>query len=130
MGFYVLFCPFKFNTSKELNDHNREHLEEIEELDIEYLKHGNESFVCNMCEFNSNNVKKIKQHIINRVVQPNVSSDHYIDANEATENNASFIEEESEGNDKEIVKDWRGNYDDDGNPLNEDKDDDSTADTE
>ena len=95
LSFVKYLCEDKFSTSKDLNDHNMEHIEETEEIYIECLKHVNESFVCNLCEFNSNNVKKIRQHMINHVVQPNMSSDHYIDANEATENNASLIEEES-----------------------------------
>ena len=61
----------------------------------------------------------------NHVIQPN------IDANGSTENNASLIEDEPEDYVKEtmkLIKDWRDNYDDDGNPINEDTDDDSTED--
>ena len=95
------------------------------------IEHGNESFVCNLCESNSNNVKKIKQHMIKHVFQPHMSSDHDIDINGATESNDSLIEEEPIVFVKEtvkLIKDWRDNYDAGGNPIDEDTDDDSTED--
>ena len=55
-----LTCGDKFEATKYFEVHIKEHLEEIYNLDIEYLKSGHESFVCNNCEWNSNNVKNIK----------------------------------------------------------------------
>ena len=40
-------------------------MDEIVHLDIEYLKSGHESFVCSECQWNSNNVDKMKDHLSN-----------------------------------------------------------------
>ena len=39
-------CQDKFPTSKEFNSHIEEHLKEIEDIDVEYLKSGHEEFEC------------------------------------------------------------------------------------
>ena len=52
---------------QELREHLKEHLEEVKCIDIEYLKNGNETFLCNICTFNSNYVDKIKEHLVNHI---------------------------------------------------------------
>ena len=37
-------CQDKFPTSKEFNNHIEEHLTEIDDIDVEYLKSGHEEF--------------------------------------------------------------------------------------
>ena len=47
-----------------------EHLDEIESLDIEYLKSGHAVFECRTCEFKSNKATSIKKHLRDHILQP------------------------------------------------------------
>ena len=60
-------CEEKFDSTEEMKDHIEEHLEEIKEIDKEYLKNGCELFACNKCTFNSNDTEKIKMHLSNHI---------------------------------------------------------------
>ena len=71
-------------------------------MNIEYLKEGHETFDCNLCKYNSNNVEEIRKHLKQHV-----------------SNKPKAMK---------VVKDWRYNYDDDGNPIDEDTDDDISTD--
>ena len=42
-----------------MKDHIKEHLTEIETLDIEYLKNGNKIFECSRFTFNSNDIEEV-----------------------------------------------------------------------
>ena len=55
------FCEDAFVTNEEFKSHVSDHIEEIKDIDIDYLKSGNELFVCHICNFqlkkNSENIK-------------------------------------------------------------------------
>ena len=65
-------CEDKFTTMEKLQTHKDEHLNEIKNLDIEYLKNGHESFVCNKCQWISNDVENIKDHLSKHVTTKRV----------------------------------------------------------
>ena len=65
-------CQDKFPTSSELTNHIEEHLKEIEDIDVEYLKSGDEEFECSHCNFKSNDdehLKDLKIHAIKSFVK-------------------------------------------------------------
>ena len=43
-------------------------MEEIQKIDIDYLKNEHKSFVCNRCNFNSNDDDNIRKHLSNHVL--------------------------------------------------------------
>ena len=45
-------CDDKFQSSAEFGSHIKDHMEEIERLDIASLTNGHELFECNLCSFN------------------------------------------------------------------------------
>ena len=81
-----------------------EHLDEIQNIDIDYLKNGHEIFECSNCQFTSNDTEVIQNHLSEHVLRPKES-------NEVRENERNRL--------KALMnsKNWRDAYDDDGNPL-------------
>ena len=60
-------CSDEFSTIKELNDHKAEHLNEIENMNIELLLNGHDLFECNLCSFESGHEDSVKEHMIEHV---------------------------------------------------------------
>ena len=56
-------CDDKFITEEEYTKHVKEHLEEIKDIDIEFLKNGHEILDCSTCKFQSNKPEAIKTHL-------------------------------------------------------------------
>ena len=67
-------CQDKFTTSKELNSHIEEHLKEIEDIDVEYLKSGHDEFECSQCEFKSNDDEGVKDHLTSHAMKSYVKA--------------------------------------------------------
>ena len=67
-------CQDKFPTSKELNSHIEEHLKEIEDIDVEYLKSGHKEFECSQCEFKSNDDEGVKDHLTSHAMKSYVKA--------------------------------------------------------
>ena len=104
-------CEEKFDKDDEYTDHVNEHLKEIEEIDIEDLKSGHEVFECSLCKFESNDTGIIKNHLANHVLQHKKSP-------------KKITREERDAIMK--TKDWRDMYDEEGNPLYETTDEESS----
>ena len=89
-------------------------------MDIEHLKNGHETFVCNRCTFNSNDVKMIKEHLSNHI-QNNHQSVQEIETPQSNETNvkpANTDNEESKEtkNDNKAKKyEWSDDFGDFGN---------------
>ena len=69
-------CKENFNISQDFKDHLKEQLEETQKMNMDYLKNGHKSFVCNQCNFNSNDVDNIRKHLYNRVLNNCVQQEH------------------------------------------------------
>ena len=115
-------CEDTFISTKELRDHIEEHLEEVQNIDIEYLKNGHESFVCNKCIFNSNDVDKIKVHLSNHIINDNppVRALTTLELNETNIKLNDEITKESKETeeDKKVKKyNWRDDFDEFGNYI-------------
>ena len=65
-------CKDRVNTNKELGQHIAEHIEEIENTDIESLTNGHDLFECNLCGFESGHKDSVKEHLIEHVNPPKV----------------------------------------------------------
>ena len=50
-------------------------LDEIQNIDIDYLKNGHEIFECNNCQFTSNDPEVIKNHLSEHVLTPKESQE-------------------------------------------------------
>ena len=61
-------CEDKFLSSDDYDNHVKEHLEEIKDIDFEYLKNGHEIFDCSKCDFQSNNGEDVKNHLVGHVI--------------------------------------------------------------
>ena len=107
-------CKENCATDKELTVHIKEHLDGIEEIDVESLKNGHEELKCSLCEFTSNDDDTVKTHLINHVPKPP----------EKSVRTAKTKKEQ-----ELIIK--AGSlldlYDDDGNPLYDSTDSDSIS---
>ena len=107
-------CEEKFLTEEEYTNHIQEHLKEIKEIDIEYLKSGHEIFDCNTCHFKSNIPETIKSHLTAHVLEPKErlklksQSKKYKEAMYKSKN-------------------WRDMYDNIGNPLFDSSDSDTSV---
>ena len=53
-------CEDTFSTKTEYTKHVDKNLDEIQNIDIDYLKNGHEIFECNNCQFTSNDPEVIK----------------------------------------------------------------------
>ena len=56
-------CEDNFSTQEEYDNYVNEHLQEVNENDIESLKSGNEIFKCNLCDFQSGQTPTLKDHL-------------------------------------------------------------------
>lgn len=65
-------CDDKFHSISELQEHIGEHLEDIEELDIQSLLNEGDMFECNLCSFESGNSDSIREHLVEHVMIPKV----------------------------------------------------------
>ena len=110
-------CDDKFLTEQEYNNHIKEHIEEIKEIDIEYLKSGHEIFDCSTCHFQSNNPVAIKTHLTNHVIQP---KDKLSMKSKCKKYKETMLKS----------KNWRDMYDDEGNPIFDSTDNDTSSDNE
>ena len=63
-------CDDEFISEEDYKNHIKDHLQEIKEIDIKYLKSGPELFECNTCKFKSNIAEAIKTHLAKHVLQP------------------------------------------------------------
>ena len=98
-------CEDKFLSSDDYDNHVKEHLEEIKDIDFEYLKNGHEIFDCSKCDFQSNSGEDVKNHLVG----------HVIVQTQPLENKQKTKKEMKEL----ILKtgDWRDLYDHEGNPM-------------
>ena len=90
-----------------------EHLDEIEEIYVESLKNGHEEFECSLCKFKSNDEEAVKNHLIRHVPKPPEKSTKAAKTRKEQEliiQNVSLLEL----------------YDDDGNPLYDSTDSESS----
>ena len=62
-------CPDKFATIRELNEHIEEHLKEIKDIDVDYLKCGHEEFEYSQCDFKSNDDEGVKDHLTSHAMK-------------------------------------------------------------
>jgi hypothetical protein len=62
-GHECSLCEDNFSTQEEYDKHVNEHLQEVNEIDIESLKSGNEIFKCNLCDFQSGQTVAVKDHL-------------------------------------------------------------------
>ena len=93
-------CEDIFSSYEKLEKHKREHIEEIEGLDIASLTNDHDMFECNLCSFESGVGDSIREHLVDHVNPP--------------------IEEEPTTiimNNGESPKSLLDEYDDDGNYI-------------
>ena len=93
--------------------HIKEHLDEIEDIDVESLKNGHEEFECSLCKFKSNDEGAVKKHLIRHVPKPPQKSTR---ATKTRKEQELIIQTGS-------LLDL---YDDDGNPLYDSTDSESS----
>ena len=122
-------CEDRLDTSKEYEQHISEHLEEIEEMDIESLLNGHDLFECNLCSFESGHEDSVREHLIEHVNHPKYSETtdesgyegsvkgHFIDHANATVamNTAKYVATKEEASHRLIDE-----YDNDGNYIGDD----------
>ena len=60
-------CKNKFLSDEDFASHMQGHLEEIRNIDIEYLKICNEIFPCSLCKFQLNDSETVKSHLAKTV---------------------------------------------------------------
>ena len=60
-------CEDTFETKNDFEMHLKEHIVEIEELDIEKITNGHYLFECNLCSFESEYDDSIREHLIHHV---------------------------------------------------------------
>ena len=70
LEFECTLCKDRFNTRNDLDRHKAEHIEEIENIDIESLTNGHDMFECNLCSFESGHEDTVKEHLIQHVNSP------------------------------------------------------------
>ena len=56
-------CEDNFSSQEDHDTNVNEHIQEINEIDIESLKGGNEIFKCNFCGFQSGQTVTVKDHL-------------------------------------------------------------------
>ena len=95
-------CDDKFQSSAEFRSHIKDHMEEIEEMDIASLTNEHDLFECNLCSFGSGYGDSVKEHL----------KDH---VNQSKEDQNSYLEEEVMPK-KRLIDE----YDDDGNYIGDD----------
>ena len=119
-------CEDRLDTSKEYEQHIAEHIEEIEEMDIESLTNAHDLFECS---FESRHEDSIREHLIEHVNHPNYSETtdesgyegsvkkHLIDHANATVamNTAKYVAEKEKPSHRLIDE-----YDNDGNYIGDD----------
>ena len=96
-------CTDTFKTKNEFEMHIKEHIDEIEELDISTLTNGHEVFECNLCSFESGLGDSIREHLIDHVNHSR---------NDEKENKEQTLQ-----SDKKSLLD---EYDEDGNYIGDD----------
>ena len=94
------------------------------------MKNGKKVYVCNLRCFSSSDVTEIRKHLFNNVLQSKVSKERE-SKEKVSSNNTEYVEEKNikentETNIEPIKKDWRDDYDEDGNYIDEE----SSTDTE
>ena len=62
-------CEDKFISTAEFRSHKKEHMDEIEGMDITNLTNEYDLFECNLCSFESGNIDSVKEHLIDHVNQ-------------------------------------------------------------
>ena len=102
---------------KKSTRHVQEHLEEIKEIDIEYLKSELEIFDCSTCHFESNNPVAIKSHLAEHVLKPKQKAK---------------VKSKTRKYKKAMLdsKNWLDMFDDEGNPFFDSTDSDISSDSE
>ena len=103
-------CDETFTTDHELKHHIEEHWQEIEELDINLLKNGKETFECNICKFRSADDQEVRNHLIEHAQATLITDDHNV------------LSAKSESKQKEKSYNIMDRYGDDGRPINESSD--------
>ena len=63
-------CEEKFRYKNDFEEHISEHLEEINEVEIDSLKSGHDLYECTMCSFESGHNDSIREHLIKPVLSP------------------------------------------------------------
>ena len=110
-------CEDKFQTEEEYTKHIQDHLEEIKDIDIEYLKSGHEIFKCISCHFESNKPESIKIHLTMHVLRP---KDKLKMKSKCKEYKEKMLKS----------KNWRDMYDHEGNPIFDSSDSEISSDDE
>ena len=117
-------CEKKFSSTQELGDHIEEHLEEIEQMDVEYFKKGHESFICNKCNFNSNDIRKIKIHLSIHI--RNYPTSAQAESIKKMTEPKAVRYKETESDPKVKKYNWRDDFDEFGNYLGPETSDEDT----
>ena len=91
-------CEDTFESKSEFEEHIKDHMDEIEGLDITTLTNNHDMFECNLCSFESGVGDSIKEHLIDHVNQSNYEE-----------------KQNKEENIQSIAKALLDEYDDDGN---------------
>ena len=110
-------CDDKFITHAEYTKHIKDHIEEIKDIDIEYLKNGHEIFECSSCHFQSNKPEAVKRHLTEHLLQP---KDKVKIKSKCKQYKEKMLKS----------KNWRDMYDHEGNPIFESTDNDTSSEDE
>ena len=114
----------RFNTRNDLDRHKSEHIEQIENIDIESLTNGHDIFECNLFSFESGHEDSVKEHLIQHVNCPKDETGYEGSVNEHTieHGNATI----AVNTNKDATEKEKSNhrlideYDDDGNYIGDD----------
>lgn len=72
-------CDDNFQSAAEFRSHIKDHMEEIENMDIASLTNGHDLFECNLCSFESGCGDSVKEHLINHVNQSKEDQNSYLE---------------------------------------------------
>ena len=113
-------CEDKFSTQEDYDDHVNEHIQEINQMDIDTLKGSHDIFECNLCDFQSDDTATVKDHL-----------KYHINTTLSTTNadvDKTSQKEKKRDAKKEALKSCNllDLYDDDGNPLYDTTDDENS----
>ena len=75
-GHECFLCEDNFSTQEEYDKHVNEHLQEVNEIDIESLKSGDAIFKFNLCDFQSGQTAAVKDHL-KQHIQITLSTTNY-----------------------------------------------------
>ena len=91
-------CEDTFENKNEFEEHIKDHMDEIEGLDITTLTNNHDMFECNLCSFESGVGDSIKEHLIDHVNQSNYEEKPNKEENIQSQAKALLDEYDDDGN--------------------------------